>query len=934
MLQSRPFLRASVRLAAAAALVTSALASSGPAEASTSGDAVVISEVYGGGGGSTAGAAYTRDFVELYNPTDASVDLSSMSVQYKSATGTSFQVTALTGSIAPHSTFLVAEGSAGSVGAELPTPDVSGTINMAQGAGVVFLARQTTALSGVPTGSVTGSAAIADLVGYGSSANTFEGAPTATLTNATSAARSASGSDTDVNATDFTTGAPTPAAGGGGGPACQGTLAIADIQGSSDTSPCAGSTVTTDGVVTAAYPTGGFSGFYLQTAGTGGDLDLATHTRSDGIFVFSSAAAAAVHLGDHVQVIGKVSEFNGLTEIAPAAAADVTVLDTPAPAVKPATVPLPATAAQRESLEGMLVSLQGPFTVTDNYSLNQYAEIALAAGHEPLWQPTEVADPHDPAAIAAVVADNEARKVTLDDGATTNFFTSGKNTPLPWLTQDHQIRVGAPATFAAPMVLDYRNALWKLQPTTQLTAADAPPVSFGHTRTAAPAAVGGDVQIASFNVLNYFPTTGADFVASGGSCTWYDDRAGHHVTVRDCTGPNGEDGPRGAADATNLARQQAKIVHAINGLGADVVSLEEIENSALFGLQRDAAVSTLVDALNADAGAGTWAYVPTPSTIGDQADEDVIRTAFLYRRAVVEPVGESVVDDAPAFDNARDPLAQAFEPVGGTSATRFVVIVNHFKSKGSGVDDGTGQGNANPDRIAQAHELVDFADRMKGALGSGKVFLSGDFNSYTKEDPIGVLEDAGYTDIGSTEHPDEHTYLFGGVVGSLDHVLANAAALDTVTGAHVWNINSVEPVALEYSRYNYNATDFYADDPFRASDHDPLVVGIDTSAAAVPTSTSASVSPDPVLTAHKKHAERGVVTIAVTSPADVVDAGTVEVYDGGTLLGTVPVSDQGAATFTLPAYKHKGGHTLTVRYVGTPSFQPSQTSVSFRVSNK
>ncbi|HEX7717504.1 MAG TPA: ExeM/NucH family extracellular endonuclease, partial [Marmoricola sp.] len=691
---------------------------------------------------------------------------------------------------------------------------------------------------------------------------------------------------------------------------------------------------TTDGVVTAAYPTGGFSGFYLQTAGTGGDLDLATHTRSDGIFVFSSAAAAAVHLGDHVQVIGKVSEFNGLTEIAPAAAADVTVLDTPAPAVKPATVPLPATAAQRESLEGMLVSLQGPFTVTDNYSLNQYAEIALAAGHEPLWQPTEVADPHDPAAIAAVVADNEARKVTLDDGATTNFFTSGKNTPLPWLTQDHQIRVGAPATFAAPMVLDYRNALWKLQPTTQLTAVGAPPVSFGHTRTAAPAAVGGDVQIASFNVLNYFPTTGADFVASGGSCTWYDDRAGHHVTVRDCTGPNGEDGPRGAADATNLARQQAKIVHAINGLGADVVSLEEIENSALFGLQRDAAVSTLVDALNADAGAGTWAYVPTPSTIGDQADEDVIRTAFIYRRAVVEPVGESVVDDAPAFDNARDPLAQAFEPVGGTSATRFVVIVNHFKSKGSGVDDGTGQGNANPDRIAQAHELVDFADRMKGALGSGKVFLSGDFNSYTKEDPIGVLEDAGYTDIGSTEHPDEHTYLFGGVVGSLDHVLANDAALDTVTGAHVWNINSVEPVALEYSRYNYNATDFYADDPFRASDHDPLVVGIDTSAAPVPTSTTATVSPDPVLMSHKKHATRGVVTIEVTSPDDVVDAGTVEVYDGGTLLGTVPVSDQGAATLTLPAYKHKGGHTLTVRYLGTPSFQPSQTTVSFRVSNK
>jgi predicted extracellular nuclease len=93
-----------------------------------------------------------------------------------------------------------------------------------------------------------------------------------------------------------------------------------------------------------------------------------------------------------------------------------------------------------------------------------------------------------------------------------------------------------------------------------------------------------------------------------------------------------------------------------------------------------------------------------------------------------------------------------------------------------------------------------------------------------------VLYQAGYTDIGSTEAPDESTYLFDGLVGSLDHVLADKQAMDMVTGAHVWNINSVEPVALEYSRYNYNVTDFYSDSPYRASDHDPLVVGVDTSA--------------------------------------------------------------------------------------------------------
>ena len=65
------------------------------------------------------------------------------------------------------------------------------------------------------------------------------------------------------------------------------------------------------------------------------------------------------------------------------------------------------------------------------------------------------------------------------------------------------------------------------------------------------------------------------------------------------------------------------------------------------------------------------------------------------------------------------------------------------------------------------------------------------------------------------------------MVGSLDHILASPGANAVVTGADIWNINSVESVALEYSRYNNNVTDYYAPDQFRASDHDPVVVGLD-----------------------------------------------------------------------------------------------------------
>ncbi len=599
-------------------------------------------------------------------------------------------------------------------------------------------------------------------------------------------------------------------------------VAIADIQGTGDASPLVGSTVTTRGVVTAAYPTGGFSGIYLQTAGTGGDVDLDTHQASDGVFVYSGALAADVVIGDHLEVTGPVSEFRGLTEISPPAGS-WTVLEDPAEAVKPAAVDFPLGSVQRESLEGMLLRPGGDYTITNNFATNQYAEIGLAAGGEPLHQPTNVVRPGT-AEYDDVVADNERRLVTLDDGASTNFLSSAnQDTPLPWLRADNEVRVGAPASFTAPVVLDYRNDIWKLQPTRQLTASDPEPVTFGSTRQAAPEHVGGAIQIATFNVLNYFTTLGEDYAASGaGTCTYFKDRDGANVTVNSCT----NDGPRGAANAASLERQQEKIVAAINSLGADVVSLEEIENSAAFGIDRDTALRHLVEALNADAGAYTWAYVASPSRVPEV--EDVIRTAFIYRTSAVKPLKESTILDVPAFDNAREPLAQEFRPRRSGSKHDFVVIVNHFKSKGSGTgedaDQGDGQGASNASRVKQAHALVDFAAAESAKAKTDHIFLTGDFNAYNEEDPVEVIEDAGYVNV-PRELTDKETYQFDGLIGSLDHVFASPAAFRQVTGADIWNINAYESVGREYSRHNGNVTNLFSPGPFRASDHDPEIVG-------------------------------------------------------------------------------------------------------------
>ena len=93
-----------------------------------------------------------------------------------------------------------------------------------------------------------------------------------------------------------------------------------------------------------------------------------------------------------------------------------------------------------------------------------------------------------------------------------------------------------------------------------------------------------------------------------------------------------------------------------------------------------------------------------------------------------------------AFNNAREPLAQAFKIRGTGDADAFGVVNNHFKSKGSGTPDPDGQGNANVDRVAQANGLLAFAAQFQAERGIERMFLVGDFNAYSEEDPVQEIE--------------------------------------------------------------------------------------------------------------------------------------------------------------------------------------------------
>jgi hypothetical protein len=180
-----------------------------PAARSASSD-MVVSQVYAGGGNS--GATYANDFVELFNRGSTAVDLSTWSVQYASASGTSWQASTLAGTVQPGKYYLVQLASAAAIGAALPTPDISGTTNLANSGGKVALVRDAAALTcGATAGSCSAVSTVADLVGYGS-ATDYEGSAAATgLNNTTVALRAGDGcTDTDTNSSDFAGATPSP----------------------------------------------------------------------------------------------------------------------------------------------------------------------------------------------------------------------------------------------------------------------------------------------------------------------------------------------------------------------------------------------------------------------------------------------------------------------------------------------------------------------------------------------------------------------------------------------------------------------------------------------------------------------------------------------------------------------------------------------------
>lgn len=570
--------------------------------------------------------------------------------------------------------------------------------------------------------------------------------------------------------------------------AAAGTLRIGAVQGRGTRSPKQGQRIEVQGVVTGNFVSG-LDGFFLQDAAGEEDGDAAT---ADGVFVhWPRGSAPKVRRGDRVRVAGTVAERgSGDATQTTIEATDVAPLGRGAAAVTTLTA-APADLADWERLEGMWLRIAAPLTVSGNDALLRWGELQVSFDGR-LIQPTEKHPPGPQAQVAQ--ADNLRRRLTLDDNRRGDFPERLWYLP-DGLAPERPLRSGS-VLHAVEGVLEQRFG-WRLQLTAKLGRIE-------HAPRPAPPKLPDGLRIASYNLLNYFNGDGRG---------------------------RGFPTPRGASSQEELVRQRDKLVAAIGALEPDVAALMELEND---GYGDRSSLVELVAALNAKLGKDRYRYIGPGSASGRGPGRDEIRVGIIYRPERVTPRGApALLESGPFLAHSRVPLAQAFATPDGAHV--FTVVANHFKSKGSceeateagDRDQGDGQGCWNATRVASAQALSKWLATAPDGHDGKRVLLLGDLNAYGQEDPLRTLRAAGWRDafeVAGSKHP--YSYVFNGLSGRLDHALASAALAPFVRAAREWHINADESEAFDYNR-EHRARDWYRPDPYRASDHDPLVVVLD-----------------------------------------------------------------------------------------------------------
>lgn len=586
-------------------------------------------------------------------------------------------------------------------------------------------------------------------------------------------------------------------------------------------------------IVTCLFTTADVvSGFWVQEEDADADGNPLT---SEGIFAkCGSRCPTGLRVGDLVRVVGTAGEAFTTTQIdATVTNGAVTILSSGNPLPSPIPLTLPASGSTGAfstfaHVEGMLVSFLNPLVVSEYFELARFGQIVLTESARP-YQFTSHNLPNA-SAFSATNAALARRRIVLDDDnddqndAVTGTSDEAYFYPTGGLSLTNKFRGGDTIT-SLRGVMQHAFSAWRVRPVPQafnyqfVKENPAPLV---------PVNVGGTLRVTSFNVLNYFTTLDT----GGTGC-----------------GPTGAAECRGANSLAESARQRNKIVSAIVTINPEIAGLIELQNSA-----SNTPIMDLVAALNAVAGLGTYAFIPTGLFGGD-----AIQVGLIYKPSAVVPINAFKILDSsvdPTFIDTlnRPVLIQTFEEL--SSGARFTVSVCHLKSKGSTCsgdsDAGDGQGNCPETRRTAALALGNYLATDPTGSNDPDHLIIGDLNSYFKEDPITTLEQLfGFTNLASALLGfDAYSYVFDGQLGSLDHALASPTLLPQVTGVTDWHINADEIPLFDYNdaildsgeasfERESSVGNLYAPDPLRSSDHDPVLVGL----ALGPPTQSPSRSP-------------------------------------------------------------------------------------------
>ncbi len=445
------------------------------------------------------------------------------------------------------------------------------------------------------------------------------------------------------------------------------------------------------------------------------------------------------------------------------------------------------------------------------FNYDRFGEIVLALPLDGETRPftgTTIDEPGAPANARTLA--NSLRRITLDDANSVQNPSVLRHPNGDPFSLANRFR-GGDIVQGAVGVLGYDFSLYRIIPTGPASYTALNP------RPELPEPVGGTIRVAAMNTLNFFVTP--DYPIGNP----LDNTCGPLNNV-ECRGWDSD-------QADEFDRQRNKLLTALSGMDADIIGLNELENTA--GVEPLASIVS---------GLPGYAYIDT-GTIGT----DAIKVGIIYRSATVAPVGPfklltTVVDPRFLDSKNRPTLAQTFEVID--TGARFTVAVNHLKSKGSDCNDvgdpdlGDGQGNCSQTRRAAAEALVDWLATDPTGSGDPDFLIMGDLNSYAQEDTIDEIK-AGSDDTNGTgddftnliqyyQGAYTYSYTFDGQAGYLDHALANASMLSQITGTAEWHINSDEPDVLDYdTTFKPPAQDaLYEVNPYRTSDHDPVVVGI------------------------------------------------------------------------------------------------------------